>query len=182
MRKFIRIVAVLTLISLLLCGCTGRKAKNEGYELYRSSPVGVEIEYPDFWEMTEDKDERIVAFVTPSEGFADTYRDNVSIMSVEVGTEDMAYDNYVKSYIAKLPAEIAEYNLISESELTVDGKRAYKIVFEGVEQDGALRLMHVFIESGKYVFIYTLTAEPKSFDYFNMNSEIMLSTLKLLRK
>lgn len=181
MKRFINISLVLTLI-FLLCGCSGAKAKNEGYSLYRSSPVGVEIEYPSFWEVTDDKTKRIVAFASPNEGFADTFRDNVTIMSVEIGLEDLAFDDYVIEYIKKLPETISKYNKLSEEEITVGDCRAYQIAYEGNTNEGELRICHMFIQSGKYVYIYTFMAEPQSYDYFGSNSQVMLSTFKPLRK
>ena len=51
MKKTIALLLSLILLLVSVCSCTGRQAKNDGYKLYRSSPVGIEIEYPDFWEM-----------------------------------------------------------------------------------------------------------------------------------
>ena len=169
---------------MLCCSCTVRKAKNAGYAVYRSSPVGVEIEYPDFWETAEDKKEKTVAFVTPSEGYSDSYRDNVSICSYQIDKEnDMAFDNFVTDYIDNLPSTIAGYNLVSEGSYPVaDYADSYRIVYEGDTGDGVLRLQQTFIKSGGYVYIYSFIAEPKSYDYFNTNSELMLTTFKALLK
>lgn len=169
-------------VVLSLFGCSARHASNEGYLLYRSSPVGVEIEYPDFWEMTDDKAERAVAFAAPNEGFADKFRENVTILCKEIGEQDLAFDNYVINYSKKLPTDINEYNKISEEETTVGQCRAYKIVYEGKTTDGKLRIQHNFIQSGKYIYIYTFMAEPSSYDYYCQNSDVMLSTFKPLRK
>ncbi len=183
MKKHIFLILTLVLAVVLLCSCTGRKAKNEGYKLYRSSPVGIEIEYPDFWEVAEDKAEKTVAFATPSEGFADTYRDNVTVCSYPLDKQnEMAFDNYVTKYIENLPTTISGYNLLSEGEYTVGDYDAYRVVYEGKTDDGNLRLSQTFIKSGNYVYIYSFIAEPNSYDYFNANSEIMISTFKALMK
>lgn len=181
MRKYIS--AVLLIITVItLTSCTARKAQNEGYLVYRSSPVGVQIEYPDFWEMAEDKKTHTVAFAAPSEGYGDGYRDNVSICVSDLGERDMAFDNYVKSYTEKLPSTIKGYTLVSQGMYALEGYEAYRIVYEGETEDGLLRLQQTFIKNGKYMYIYSFIAEPKSYDYFNKNSEIMLSTLVPLLK
>lgn len=182
MKKYIKTAIVLTSLLLALCSCNSARAKNEGYDLYRSSPVGVEIEYPDFWEVVDDKEERTVAFAAPNEGYADTYRDNVSICSVETGEEAMAFDNYVTSYIEQLPSTINDFNKITENDMTVSGLEAYRIVYEGSTDEGALRLQQTFIKSGNYTYIYSFIAEPESYDYFAQNSDVMLSTFNPLRK
>ena len=181
MKKLLSLTAVLSLV-LVLFGCSAAKATNEGYAMYRSSPVGVEIEYPDFWEKVDDKNERSVAFAAPNEGYADTFRDNVTIISEEIGTEPLAFDDYVIEYIKQLPSTINKYNKISEKETTVGENRAYNVVYEGNTPSGELRLSQTFIQSGKYVYIYTFMAEPQSYEYFLKNSEVMLSTFKPLRK
>lgn len=181
MKKRLFLILTLLLAVVLCASCTGKKAKNEGYKLYRSSPVGIEIEYPDFWEVVEDKSEKTVAFATPSEGYADTYRDNVTVCSYKLTEDhDMAFDNYVTKYIESLPNTITGYNLVSEGEYPVGEYEAYRVVYEGDTDEGALRLQQTFIKSGNYVYIYSFIAEPKSYDYFNNNSEIMISTFKAL--
>lgn len=182
MKRYITCVLAVISALVLLCSCSGRKAKNEGYRLYRSSPVGLEIEYPDFWEVSDDKEDRTVCFVTPNVGYADDYRDNVSIVVEETGSEDMAFDKYVTDYINALPSAINNFNKITENELEVAGLESYRIVYEGTAEDGDLRLEQIFIKSGNYTFVYSLIAEPDSFDYFAKNSEVMLSTFKPLRK
>lgn len=182
-KRLILLISALLCLTVL-CSCTARKAKNAGYAVYRSSPVGVEIEYPDFWEMAEDKKEKTVAFAAPSEGYSDNYRDNVSICSYQIDTDDdMAFDNFVTSYIEKLPSTISGYNLVSEGNYPVSlYPDSYRIVYEGDTGDGQLRLQQTFIKNGGYVYIYSFIAEPKSYDYFNRNSEVMLSTFKALLK
>lgn len=182
MKKILSLAATFAVITLILCGCAAKKAQNEGYLVYRSSPVGVQVEYPDFWEMVENKKERTVAFATPSEGYADNYRDNITVCSypLEKGN-DMAFDNYVTSYKQSLPSTIKGYNLVSEGDYPVGEYQAYRVVYEGETDEGLLRLQQTFIKNGDYIYIYSFIAEPKSYDYFNKNSEIMLDTFKALR-
>lgn len=184
MKKHFTLLFTAVLCLTLLVSCTARRAKNEGYTVYRSSPVGVEIEYPDFWEIAENKNSKTVAFATPSEGYSDSYRDNVSICSYKIdNTDDMAFDNFVTDFIEKLPSTIAGYNLVSEGNYPVgEYTDSYRIVYEGETDEGGLRLQQTFIKNGSYVFIYSFIAEPKSYDYFNANSEVMLSTFKALLK
>lgn len=178
-----KLLCLLALICVpLAASCGARRAKNAGYAVYRSSPVGVEVEYPEFWELAEDKKERTVAFVTPSEGFGEDYRDNVSICSYELDDKENAFDNYVTDYVDSLPSTISGYVLVSEGSYPVGEYDSYRIVYEGETGEGVLRLQQTFINSGKYVYIYSFIAEPKSYDYFNANSEVMLSTFKALSK
>ena len=42
------------LIALLLLSSGCRKATLEDYKLFRSTPLGISVEYPDYWEKTQD--------------------------------------------------------------------------------------------------------------------------------
>lgn len=180
-RFFAYILIALTLV--FLGSCTINKASNEGYKLYRSSPIGVEIEYPDFWEVKDSKKERTVAFVTPSLGLADSYRDNVTICAYDLDPKnELAFDEYIRNYVSQLPKQISGYNLISEGEYAVGEYEAYRVVYEGDTDDGALRLSQTFIKHKNTMFIYSLITEPSEFDYFNKNSEVMLTTFKAINK
>ena len=181
MKKRIIAYFLLILLAVGLCSCTEKKAKNKGYALYRSSPVGVEMEYPDFWEVVDNKEEKSVAFSTPLEGYSDTFRDNVTVVSFKLEDgSDGAFDSAVRDYIAALPSSVADYNLITEGDCKVADYKAYNVVYEGNTNEGVLRLNHTFIKSGKRMFVYTFMAEPKSYDYFLQNSDVMLSTFKAL--
>lgn len=180
-----RILFAVTILSALVltCSCSMNRAKNEGYKLYRSSPIGVQIEYPDFWEVKDSKSERTVAFVTPSVGIADTYRDNVTVCAYDLEkNNDLAFDEYVRNYIEELPKTIVGYNLVSEGEYTVSDYDAYRIVYEGETDDGTLRIAHTFIKNKNVVFVYSFIAEPNDYDYFNQNSETMLTTFEAINK
>lgn len=182
MKKRISILLILSIVLVIFSGCHGRKATHEGYTLYRSSPVGVEIEYPSFWEMVDDNKKCRVAFASPNEGFADPVRDNVTILCEQIGTDDLAFDNYVQNYLEQLPSSIANYNHVSEQEMKVGELDAYRVIYEGTTTEGDLRMQQTFIKSGKYMYIYTFMAEPRSYEYFEKNSNIMLSTFKALKK
>ncbi len=182
MKKQILFALTLIITVVLTCSCSMNRAENEGYKLYRSSPVGIQIEYPDFWEVKDSKKERSVAFVTPSVGIADKYRDNVTICAYDLSKDELAFDSYVRDYVAELPKTINGYNLVSEGEYTVAEYDAYRIVYEGETNDGVLRIAHTFIKNKNVVFVYSFIAEPADYDYFNQNSEVMLSTFKAINK
>lgn len=181
MKRSIAFALIFALCAAALCGCAMRAAKNEGYVLYRSSPVGVEIEYPDFWEMKEDKKTNSVAFAAPQEGFGDEYRDNVSVISYPLEKDEMAFDDYVSSYIDSLPGTVAGYKLVSEGAYPLpDYPDSYRVVYEGSGGEGELRLQQTFIKNGDRVFIFSFIAEPNSYEYFGKNADVMLSTFKAL--
>lgn len=172
-----RIFAVLLIAVLLLAsGC--RKATLEGYKLFRSTPLGFSVEYPDFWQETHDNKEGIAAFVSPAEGYGDEHLDNLSVQRFAL--VDTAFADYVKNYVAHLPQTVTNYHLVSESEeATLGGVPAYEIVYESTSDDGedGLRFLQIFAEHEGKVYLVTYLAEFNSYQYFLTNGvEQMLST------
>ena len=171
------------LMGVLLLSCSCRKATLEDYKLFRSTPLGVSVEYPDYWQKTQDNKKGIVAFVTPTEGYADDYLDNFSIQRFELDMEgENAYSDYVKGYVANLETTLANYHLVSEEETTFGGEEAYKIVYESVSDDknSELRFMQIFTEHNDKIYVATFVAEFSAYSYFITYVEQMLTTVTFI--
>jgi hypothetical protein len=175
-----RIVALALVIAALLGlgGC--RKATLEDFRLYRSTPLGFSVEYPDFWQKTAEVSEGIVAFVTPKEGYSDQYTDNVTIRSFK---PDMEYNAYVTGYVAELAKTVENYKLVSEKEMELGGEKAYQIVYESADGEGKneLRFMQIFALHNEKMYVVTYIGEFSSYTYFLTAVEKMLSTFTFLK-
>lgn len=176
-------IIALFLIVLLVLGCSCQKATLEDYKLFRSTPLGISVEYPDYWEKTQDNKNGIVAFVTPTEGYADDYLDNFSVQRFTLDMEgETAYSDYVKGYVANLESTLANYNLVSEEETTLGGEEAYKIVYESTSDDkkSELRFMQLFAEHEGQIYVATFVAEFTAYSYFVSHVEQMLTTFTFI--
>ena len=178
MKKLKPLAAICCILIIMMSGCSS--PVNKGYKYLRSSPVGIAIEYPPSWTCEVDKEEGSAAFVTPAEGLADEYQENVTILSVEIEDTAGAYDEYVIEYMESLPNTVSNYRLVSEENVTIDGKDSYKIVFESSNDETHLRFEQNFIPGDGRVFIYTFIGEPAGYDYFLSYSQKMLNTLRIL--
>lgn len=173
----------LFLIGLLVWGCSCQKATLEDFKLFRSTPLGFSVEYPDYWQKTQDNKKGIVAFVTPTEGYADEYLDNFSIQCFPLDMEgETAYTDYVKGYVSNLETTLANYKLVSEEETTLGGEEAYKIVYESATDNKAsqLRFMQLFAEHEGKMYVATFVAEFTAYSYFVSHVEQMLSTFAFI--
>ena len=159
-----------------LGGCYS--ATLEGYELYRSTPLGFSIEYPDFWAKGDDVEGGTATFTTPAEGYSDAHRESLSVQTFE---PDMDFDEYIKGYAEDLQYRWANYKLVSETETTLGGEKAYQIVYEtSDEKIGQLRILQQFaLHEGK-VFVVTYVAEFSGYSYFLTYVDKMLSTFQYL--
>ncbi len=183
-----RILAILLIAVLLLCsGC--HKATLEDYKLFRSTPLGFSMEYPNFWTKSADNAEGLVVFLTPAEGYSDDYNESVSVRRFKLDIEgENAYNDYVNGYVADLEKTLKNYKLVSERETTLGGLPAYQIVYESTSGDQSesksntaeLRFMQIFVQKEEHIYVVSYMAEFSSYSYFLTYAEKMISTFKFL--
>lgn len=175
-----RIVAFALLMAVLLSLAACQKATTENYKLFRSTPLGFSIEYPEFWQKNSDNKEGIAVFVTPAEGYSDKHNESLSVQRF---TPDMAYTDYVRGYVADLESSVENYKLVSEKETELAGQKAYEIVYESSSADGsnALRFMQVFTEYKEKIYVLTYIGEFESYTYFLKDVQTMIGTFKFLK-
>ncbi len=173
---------LLAILLLLTSGC--HQATLKDYKLFRSTPLGFSVEYPDFWSKSAKLSEGIVAFATPSEGYSDEYNESLSIQRFTLDMEgDTAYSDYVRGYVNNLESTLKNYNLVSENDVKLGGEDAYQIVYESTNDDESsqMRFMQIFAEHGGKVYVVTYIAEFKSYSYFLTYVEQILSTFQFLK-
>lgn len=170
-------------VLFLTAGCA--KASNPGFYLYKSSPIGFQIEYPDAWSKEVDNSDKVVAFLTPTEGFGDVYRDNVTISRAELGEE--SFDKYYENYYASLPSTFAGFTEKEKADVLVGEKEARRITFTSTTETTddneekntvSLQIKQYIVHADTYVFFITYIAAPGSFDYFEPFFNTMLETVK----
>ncbi len=177
-----RWIALFLIMLLLLCsGC--RKATLEGYKLFRSTPLGFSMEYPNFWNKDAKVKDGIAAFVTPLEGYSDQYAESLSVQRFvpDVEGED-AFNKYVTGYVENLQSTIRNFKLVSEASAKLGEEEAYKIVYESTSEDqkDEVRFMQVFAAHGDHFYVVTYIAEFSSYSYFLTYVEKMLSTFTFI--
>lgn len=176
------IVLLLLVLVLLLSGCN--QATNKGFYLYKSSPIGFRMEYPQSWTKQVDLDKKIAAFVTPQEGLGDKYRDNISVSFETV--EEQEFSEFFASYYGSLPTTFAGFTEESKEEVLLDNREAYKIVFsstrttkddKGKETTAKLRIMQYVVKVDSRVYFITYIAEPEAYKYFMPFVTTMMETI-----
>lgn len=182
-------ILALMLAAVLVLGTGCHKATLEDYKLFRSTPLGFSVEYPDFWNKSADNSEGIAVFATPAEGYSDEYNDSFSVQRFVLDMEgETAYNDYVKGYVANLESTLKNYKLVSENDTTLGGQPAYQIVYESTsdpdaetgEVDSELRFMQIFTEYDGHVYVASYIAEFNSYSYFLTYVEKMISTFKFI--
>ncbi len=179
-------VLALILAALMLLGTGCHKASLENYRLFRSTPLGFSMEYPDFWTKSSNNAEGLAVFLTPSEGYSDDYNESVSVRRFALDMEgETAYNDYVKGYVADLENTLKNYKLVSETDTTLGGQPAYQIVYESTSGESAdkkseMRFMQIFTQQGEYIYVVSYMAEFSSYSYFLTYAEKMISTFRFI--
>jgi hypothetical protein len=172
-----KIVAVTLIIATLLClgGC--HKPTLEGYQLFRSTPLGFSVEYPETWSKAADNAEGTVAFKTPTEGLSDQWNE---VFAVQTFKPDMEYEAYLKGYVADLETRKG-YKIVTETETTLGGEKAYQIVYElSDEEEGSLRFLQRFALHKDKVYVVSFIGQFESYSYFLPFVDKMLGTFKFI--
>jgi len=170
-------IAILLIAVLLVCSSCATAA-NKGFYLYRSSPLGFRMEYPETWTKQVDIKTNSAAFVTPQEGFGDKYRDNLAISFEEMSEESFA--EFFKKYYTSLPAVFPGFTEVEKSEVLLDEREAYRIIFTSQSEDetveAELKIMQYVVLCDERVYFITYSAYPASYDYFLPFVNTMLET------
>ncbi len=172
---------LLIMVLLFTAGC--HRATLENYKLFRSTPLGFSVEYPNFWEKDANVKEGIALFVTPAEGYSDGYNESLSVQRFVPDMEgENAFTDYVKGYVANLESTLKNYALVSESDTTLGGKDAYRIVYESSNDDNTnqLRFMQIFAEHKGHIYVVSYIGEFNSYSYFLTYVEQMISTFTFI--
>ena len=176
-------ILALAMAAILLLACSCQKATLAGYKLYRSTPLGFAMEYPDFWQKSADVGEGIAVFVAPTEGYSDEYAENLSVQRFvpDVEGED-PLNTYVKGYVSNLESSVKNYRLVAEQNTTLAGQTAYQIVYETQSDDETdqMRLLQLFAMNDGKLYVLTYAAEFGSYSYFLTYVEDMISTFRFL--
>ncbi len=185
-KKTVSLLALILTAALTLSGCG--KAVNPGFYLFRSSPIGMQIEYPDIWAKQVENSEKVVAFLTPTEGYGDVYRDNVTVSFREI--DDGTFDEFITGYRESLPSVFVGYTEEDVTDVLVDNRQTTRITFQstntekdenGKETTLTLKLTQYLVNDGDRVYILSFIAAPGSYDYFLPFFNTMVETFKIKR-
>lgn len=171
------IICMLLIVVLLVCaGCDA--ATHTGFLLYKSSPLGFRIEYPDSWSKEVNLDKNSAAFFTPQEGFGDAYRENLAITYEQLG--ESSFEQLFAQYHTSLPSVFPGYTQQEKSEVLIDQQPAYKLLFtseaKNDEESIALKILQYIVCNEDRVYFITYSADPGNFDYFEPFVNTMLET------
>jgi hypothetical protein len=135
---------------------------------YESMEHGVQIDYPDYWEVAEgtrlaENVDAVVYFYPPLEGESDIFEENVNVV-IEYLEPGTSLDGYTDSALALIESLTTDFRLVESTDVTISGNVGHKVVYTGKQGINSLKTMQVYtvIDDKAYVLSYNAISSTYS--------------------
>ena len=174
-KRFIALAVLgLAFLAASRAGCSGNSP--EPGRNYKKQD-GFSIRFPAEWEQKENVMGSVVMALSPAEGEADAFRENVNVM-VEALPSKMDLEKYLELSMANLKKLLSAGQEPEVSDTTLGGEKAKRVVCQ-------MTMGQINVKSTVYVAVkgtrgYSLTcsATPDSFDAYKARFEEIAGTFR----
>ena len=174
-KRFVGLsVLGLAFLSASLAGCSSGEPEPGRY--YKKAE-GFSIRFPAEWEQKENVMGSVVMALSPAEGEADAFRENVNV-TVEALPSPMTLDEYFNLSMVNLGKLLTEGRQPEVSDATLGGEKAKRVVCQ-------MMMGQINVKSTVYVAVkgtrgYSLacSATPDSFDAYKARFEEIAGTFR----
>ncbi len=140
-----------------------------GAVVFRDTHHGFTVEVPDNWSLEEgfsdDSLDFVVIALSPEEGEADPFIENMNIL-VETMGERVELRDYFMWNLVGLMEELPSFHMHHKSNALVNGIRMALIVYSwDLEKEKTATYQYIFVR-GKKGYVITFSAEPKNFERY----------------
>ncbi len=185
-----RILPALLLILLVALGCTPqqqtkaqseKKASSDGFLAYENTDYGISASYPNNWAPTEQVEGIIVAFLSPTEGPADQFQENLNLVMNDLSDQDLDLEEYTSISLASLKKVYPEMVIEESGSATLGGTAAHKIVYTASAGNLNLKIMQVWTIKNEISYVWTYTAKEDAYAAYLGITQKMLDSFKITR-
>ncbi|MHB9025508.1 MAG: DcrB-related protein [Armatimonadota bacterium] len=155
-------VIVLVLFSAATAAQPAPPAKSTEYI---NAENGIKLTFPAGWKVTTNMGMVLVAGISPLEGAADTFRENLCVV-VEALPEKMTLDAYANASVALMRKMFQNFAVVSDTPLTANGIPMKRLVYRctmGEAKAVLHNVLYLFVRE-KQGFTFTGSARPESFN------------------
>lgn len=160
-------------------GSTTTTPSSAGKDVYESVSAGLTMEYPTDWETVPLSPPSVVAFVSPPESDEDIFTENVNMVTEDLTGRGITLAEYSEAALENVQSVIPDIKQVSYTSTTFMGQPAQKVIYTGSQQDIALQWMQIWTIAAEKAYVFTYTAEPKSFDAFLPQAQEIADSAKL---
>jgi serine/threonine-protein kinase len=155
------------------------------FSTYENPIFGVRMLYPANWDKQENtSSSNDKSTLTDLVAFSPPFKNNSDIVGKLIVQVDNISDikpitlaNYANDTVSDLRQDFR----VSESNATLAGNPAYKIVYTGLEASIDLKAMMVMTIKGDRAYIISYTAEPEKYSYYLPTVQKMIDSFEILK-
>jgi len=160
-------------------------SNSNNFLTYENPIFGIKILYPANWDKQENtsssKDNStlidLVAFGPPFKNNSDIVGKLIVQVDNISDIKPITLANYANDTVSDLRQDFR----VSESNATLAGNPAYKIVYTGLEASIDLKAMMVMTIKGDRAYIISYTAEPEKYSYYRPTVQKMIDSFEILK-
>lgn len=150
---------------------------------YESPIFGIKILYPTNWGKQENASSSsnnstlndIVTFSPPLKNSSDI----IGKLAVKVDDISDIKPTTLAMYADAIVSDLKQDFRVTESNATLAGNPAYKVVYSGLEESVDLQAMLVMALKGDKVYIISYTAEPEKYSYYLPTVQKMIDSFEI---
>jgi eukaryotic-like serine/threonine-protein kinase len=164
---------------------TPEQSKNSSSFLtYENLSFGIKILYPANWEKQENTSSSsnnstlydIVTFSPPPKNSSNI----IGKLAVKVDNISDIKPTTLANYADAIISDLKQDFRVTESNTTLAGNPAYKVVYTGLEESVDLQAMLVMAIKGDRVYMISYTAEPEKYSYYLPTVQKMIDSFEIL--
>ena len=164
---------------------TPEQSKNSSNFLtYENLSFGIKILYPANWNKQENISSSsnnstlsdIVAFSPPLKNSSNI----IGKLAIKVDNISDIKPTTLANYADAIISDLKQDFRVTESNTTLAGNPAYKVVYTGLEESVDLQAMLVLAIKGDRVYMISYTAEPEKYSYYLPTVQKMIDSFEIL--
>jgi eukaryotic-like serine/threonine-protein kinase len=165
---------------------TPEQSKNSSNFLtYENHSFGIKILYPANWNKQENTSSSsnnstlydIVTFSPPLKNSSSI----IGKLAVKVDNISDIKPTTLANYTDAIISDLKQDFRVTESNATLAGNPAYKVVYTGLEESVDLQAMLVMAIKGDRVYMISYTAEPENYSYYLPTVQKMIDSFEILK-
>jgi len=149
---------------------------------YENDYKGVQIKYPNDWDILEKSPNPVAIFLSPYKGEKDLVRENLNIVIHSV--EFAGLRNYVEKYVERVEKYNAKFTLLEKNFFTHQDLDAANLVFEALNsviEDTMMRYRVMIVMDVDNIYELTFSAHRKKYDEYIPVIRNMMESFKIIR-
>lgn len=164
-------------------GTVNSNALKEGWKRFDNELID-RVHYPKDWEIFENFMGTVLMIKSPLSGKDDAFAENISLTSQPISSSNqtLTIEEFIKKRGEENEKYFEEFEVVEEFDGFYMNDTAKIIVFTGIKNDVAFKIKQYFFVKGKFIYLYTYSAEVSVFEELEEVEKDIYKSLRVNRK